>query len=69
MRVKWLEWRYWYVQRPLEKARLKFVWCLPRWLVYWCSIRLIAYATQGEYANTIVPDLTAMDALKRWEKA
>lgn len=67
MRVKWLEWRYWCVHRPLEKLRLKFVWMLPRWLVYWCAIRLIAHATQGKHENTIVPDLTAMDALKRWE--
>ena len=42
-------------------------WRLPRRLVYWCSIRLIAHATQGQYGNQIVPDLTAMDALDRWE--
>jgi len=25
-------------------------------------------ATTGEYNNQIVPDLTAMEALERWEK-
>ena len=58
---------YWNFRRPLEKMRLAFVWRLPRWLVYWCAIRLIAHATQGAHSNQIVPDLSAMDALKRWE--
>ena len=40
---------------------------LPKWVVYFATIRLIAYATTGQYGNTIVPELTAMDALKRWE--
>lgn len=63
MRELW----YWNVQRRAAKLRLKFVWALPRWLVYWCAIRVIAHATQGKYGNTIVPELTAMDALKRWD--
>lgn len=39
---------------------------LPRKLIYWAAIVLIAEATRGEYENQIVPDLTAMDAIKRW---
>jgi hypothetical protein len=50
-----------------EKITIWIAWRLPSYLVYWCSLRLIAYATQGEYGNTIVPELSAMDALKRWE--
>ena len=50
-----------------EKIEMKIVWALPRWLINWASVRMIAYATQGEYGDTIVPELTAMDALKRWE--
>lgn len=42
---------------------------LPRNLVYWCAIRLMAHATQGRYSTQVVPDLSAMDALKRWEAA
>ena len=57
----------------MNKVREKFVlwlaWKLPRYLVLWCAIRLFAYATQGEYGSTIVPELSAMDALKRWESA
>ena len=43
------------------------VWKLPRIIIQWSAIRLIAHATQGEYSNTIVPDLMAMEALRRWE--
>jgi len=42
-------------------------WHLPRRLVYWCAIRLISQATVGEYSSTVVPDLTAIEALRRWE--
>jgi len=38
----------------------------PRPLIYWCAIVLGANATQGEYGHQIVPELTFMDALKRW---
>lgn len=40
---------------------------LPKELVYWTSIRLLSHATQGKWAEQIVPDLLAMDALQRWE--
>lgn len=41
-------------------------WKVPKKLVYWCAMRLICNATQGQYGNQNVPDLTAMDALERW---
>lgn len=52
-----------------EKALIWFAWKLPKSLAYWAAIRVIAHATQGQYSNQIVPDLTAADALKRWETA
>jgi hypothetical protein len=52
-----------------EKILMFIVWRLPKSIVYWCAIRLGAYATQGQYSNQVVPDLKLMDALKRWEKA
>lgn len=58
--------KYEYNKRK-EKLKLFIVWLLPRWMVMWCSIRLIAHATTGKYSNTIVPELSAMDALKRWD--
>ena len=49
-----------------SKISIKLAWLLPRSVVYWCSVRLIANATQGEHSNQIVPELSAMDALERW---
>lgn len=49
-----------------ERALLWFVNRLPREVVYRAAIRLGAHATTGEYASTVVPDLTFMDAIKRW---
>lgn len=40
---------------------------LPKSVVYHCGMRLVAYATTGWYGNTATPELTAVDALKRWE--
>lgn len=50
-----------------ERWGQRIAWWLPRWLVYWCAIRLIAYATQGKFASQIVVKLTAIEALRRWE--
>lgn len=44
------------------------VWKLPSSIVYWCAIRIMAFATQGRWANEEVPALLAMTALERWEK-
>jgi hypothetical protein len=40
---------------------------LPRKLVYCATIRLLAFASQEEFGETVVPELTVMEALKRWE--
>lgn len=49
-----------------EKLLLWLAWRLPHSLVYWCGIRLITHASTGEYRTTIVPELGAVEALKRW---
>lgn len=41
---------------------------LPRRLVMWAAIRVIVNATSGKFSNQIVPELSAMDAIKRWEE-
>lgn len=51
-----------------EKIQIFVASLLPRWLVYHAAIRLGVKATTGRYSATIVPDLTFMDALKRWEE-
>ena len=50
-----------------EKLLFKIAWLLPKSLVYFATIRLLANATTGKHGNTIVPDLSAMDALKHWK--
>ena len=49
-----------------EKLQMAIAWSLPEWLVYWCAIRLVSFATVGKWSGQVVPDLTAVDALKRW---
>ena len=55
--------------RLKEKLQFKVAWLMPKWLVYFCSIRMIAHATQGQYGNTIVPDLTSMTIDEAIQKA
>lgn len=50
-----------------HKFWMWLAWRLPRNLVYMAAIRLVAHATTGEYADTVVPEITAMEAVKRWE--
>lgn len=50
----------------MDKFWLWFAWKLPKCLVKWAAIRLMVNATRGEYSGQIVPDLTALEALKRW---
>jgi hypothetical protein len=66
--------RYWtrwvHVKYEINKqgdALLRaIVWKLPKRLVMWSYIRVAAHATTGEYGNTVVPELTMMEALQRW---
>ncbi len=51
-----------------EKVVMKIAWSLPKSLVYWSGIRLMSHATIGQWSNQIVPDLTVVEALTRWEK-
>ena len=51
----------------MDRVYMWIAWHLPRGLVYWTAMRLIAHATQGPWAETEAPSLGAMDALARWE--
>ena len=53
--------------KVMDDIKYWIAWRMPRWLVYYCSVRMIANATTGQYGKTEVPRLTAMDALGRWE--
>jgi hypothetical protein len=58
--------RSYYIRKLSDKFWLWLVWKLPKPLVMWSTVRVVAHATSGEYGDTSVPDITAMDALKRW---
>jgi hypothetical protein len=50
-----------------EKFTIWLAWHLPRYLVYWCAVRLISEASVSKkYENTVLSELTAMDALNHW---
>ncbi len=49
-----------------DKVYRRVAYALPAQVVSWAVIRVIAHATTGQYSNQIVPELSAMDALKRW---
>ena len=55
-------------ERFTERFFRWVAWKLPRQLVYWCAIRLLAHVTSGYWSKTVVPELTAVDALQRFEK-
>lgn len=58
----------WRLTKARERAVMKVVWKLPRTVVMWSTVRVIANATTGDYRNQVVPELTAMDALRRWDE-
>lgn len=57
-----------FCRRRAEKALVAVAWALPRHLCYWAAIRVIAHGTQGPWSSQEVPSLTAIEALRRWEK-
>jgi len=52
----------------IERAIQWVAWKLPRRIVYWAAIRLMAHATRGPWSSQEVPSLLGMDALKRWDR-
>jgi hypothetical protein len=54
------------IARWSEKIQIAVAWRCPRWLVKWCAVRLGCNATQGKWSSQVVPELSFMDALKRW---
>jgi len=52
----------------MEKIIIWLAWKMPRKLAYWCAVRVMANATVGQYSSQVVPELLALDGLKRWEE-
>jgi hypothetical protein len=49
-----------------ERLAIAIAWRLPKRVVMWAALRLVAHATMGPWSTQEVSELTAMDALKRW---
>jgi hypothetical protein len=49
-----------------DKISMKIAWLLPKRVVMWASVRLMAYATHGKYGNECPDAVNIMTALKRW---
>jgi len=56
MSVRQVKFWYWLVSK------------LPKKLMYFAFMHIGVYATTGKYGNTIVPELSMMDAIARYEK-
>lgn len=56
------------MERRMDVVWMRLARLLPRRLVYWCGLSIIADATTGEYSDTVVPELTAMDAVDRFAR-
>jgi len=49
-----------------EKLLFWIAWKMPRSIVYFCAVRVGAYATTHEYSSQVVSELLFIDVLKRW---
>jgi len=54
------------IHKLKEKLIMKIVWALPKYLVYWCVIRVWAYASTGKYHNLGPTEVQVDQALKAW---
>lgn len=50
----------------LDKICMKIAWWIPKRLVYWCYIRVHAYATTHKYSNKHPDEVTWNMALEEW---
>lgn len=54
-----IDW-WWRIKR--ERAVMSIAWHMPRWIAYWCYVRV---AVEGTDANPA--DQTVVEPMKRWE--
>lgn len=54
--------------KKTEAIQRKFVWALPHWAIKWALVRATLHATNGKWSNQVVPKITAVEVLKRWDE-
>jgi hypothetical protein len=61
----------WRLRAALERASTAsakwLAWRLPRRIVGWAFIRVMAHATTGPYEKEVVSELAGMEAIRRWD--
>jgi len=58
-----------YRSNKAKERMLRWIaWHLPKALVMWCYFRVVGYATSDKYGDTIVPEITAMEAIGRFSQ-
>ena len=67
LKYAWLDRRY-QVNKRRERFVRWIVWHMPREFAMWSYVRVASHATTGKFENTIVPDLSMTEALKRWDE-
>ena len=55
-----------FLRKTKEEIPRKIAWILPKEIIKWAFIKIIVNATTGKYSNQNVPELTTIDALRRW---
>lgn len=55
------------VGRARERAAMWLAWRMPRWLAYWCFVRIAAHGTTGEWSGSVPDQLSVMEAMRRWD--
>ncbi len=66
-----LLWYWWDIRYLFANMMDAIKWfvafrCLPRWLVYLATVRLMSHGTTGKYSATYVDDVRAVTLMKRW---
>ena len=61
-----MDWRY-QLDKRATFAGLRTAKLLPRWLVRWAYIRVLADVSTGPLSSMAMPDIGAVQALQVWE--
>lgn len=65
LKYTWSDRKY-LMGRKWEKALRWLAMRLPKRIVMLSYFNVVSTATTGKYGDTVVPELTAMDAIQRW---
>ena len=56
----------WWMRKRRENFTIWVAFHLPRYLVMWCAVRLMAHATTGQWGHEEPGKVNIIEALSRW---